>query len=49
MKIPEIINVLIITLSDRAYSGEYSDLSGPRINERLSRLLLGRGLAGDCT
>ncbi len=43
MKIPEIINVLIITLSDRAYSGEYSDLSGPRINERLSAFFLAVG------
>jgi molybdenum cofactor synthesis domain-containing protein len=36
MNIPDIFEALIITLSDRACSGEYSDLSGPRITERLS-------------
>jgi molybdenum cofactor synthesis domain-containing protein len=36
MKFPERFEVLIITLSDRAYKGEYQDLSGPRIKERLS-------------
>jgi molybdenum cofactor synthesis domain-containing protein len=35
MKLPEVFEVLVITLSDRAASGEYSDLSGPRIRERL--------------
>jgi molybdopterin adenylyltransferase len=33
MNIPETLEVLIITLSDRAYRGEYEDLSGPRISE----------------
>jgi molybdenum cofactor synthesis domain-containing protein len=33
---PEKLDVLIITLSDRAHRGEYKDLSGPRIKERLS-------------
>jgi molybdopterin adenylyltransferase len=33
MKLPEEFNVLIITLSDRAFRGEYEDLSGPRIKE----------------
>ncbi|MCU0456276.1 MAG: MogA/MoaB family molybdenum cofactor biosynthesis protein [Bacteroidales bacterium] len=28
-------SALIVTLSDRAFSGEYEDLSGPRIKERL--------------
>jgi molybdopterin adenylyltransferase len=31
MKLPEKFEVLIITLSDRAFRGEYEDLSGPRI------------------
>jgi molybdopterin adenylyltransferase len=33
MNLPEEIEVLIITLSDRASRGEYEDLSGPRISE----------------
>ena len=33
MNLPENLEVLIITLSDRAYRGEYEDLSGPRISE----------------
>ncbi|HEY5471415.1 MAG TPA: MogA/MoaB family molybdenum cofactor biosynthesis protein [Bacteroidales bacterium] len=33
MNVPENIEILIITLSDRAYRGEYEDLSGPRISE----------------
>jgi molybdopterin adenylyltransferase len=33
MKLPVKFNVLIITLSDRAFRGEYEDLSGPRIKE----------------
>ena len=36
MDLPEKLNILIITLSDRAHSGEYQDLSGPRIKNRLS-------------
>jgi molybdopterin adenylyltransferase len=36
MDLPEKINVLIITLSDRAHRGEYQNLSGPRIKEILS-------------
>ncbi|OFY64867.1 MAG: hypothetical protein A2V64_04105 [Bacteroidetes bacterium RBG_13_43_22] len=36
MEFPEKFDVLIITLSDRAHKGEYQDLSGPRIKERLS-------------
>ena len=36
MNIPEKIEILIITLSDRAYRGEYEDLSGPIIREKLS-------------
>jgi molybdopterin adenylyltransferase len=36
MNLPLRYQVLIITLSDRAYTGEYKDLSGPRIGERIS-------------
>jgi molybdopterin adenylyltransferase len=36
MNLPGTYKVLIITLSDRAYRGEYADLSGPRIRERLN-------------
>lgn len=31
--LPELYRILIITLSDRAYSGEYDDRSGPKIEE----------------
>jgi molybdopterin adenylyltransferase len=33
MNLPEEIEVLIITLSDRASKGEYENLSGPRISQ----------------
>lgn len=36
MNLPDRFEVLIITLSDRAFKGEYQDLSGPRIREKLS-------------
>jgi molybdenum cofactor synthesis domain-containing protein len=45
MNLPQKFEVLIITLSDRAYSGEYSDLSGPRIGERISDFLISEGWA----
>jgi len=32
MNLPEKIEILIVTLSDRASRGEYEDLSGPQIN-----------------
>jgi molybdenum cofactor synthesis domain-containing protein len=35
MNLPGSFKVLIITLSDRAHKGEYKDLSGPGIKERL--------------
>jgi molybdopterin adenylyltransferase len=35
MNLPDRFVILIITLSDRAYRGEYQDLSGPRIKEKL--------------
>jgi len=36
MNLPEKYEVLIITLSDRAHRGEYNDLSGPKIREKIS-------------
>ena len=33
--IPKVYSALVITLSDRAYEGEYADLSGPRLSEIL--------------
>src|ERR1035437_10015168 len=39
MNFPEKLEVLIITLSDRASKGEYKDFSGPRIKEILSEYL----------
>jgi molybdenum cofactor synthesis domain-containing protein len=35
MNLPERFRVLVVTLSDRAYRGEYADLSGPAIIKRL--------------
>jgi molybdenum cofactor synthesis domain-containing protein len=39
MTLPERLEVLIITLSDRAFKGEYSDLSGPAIRQMLDNYL----------
>jgi molybdopterin adenylyltransferase len=36
MNFPERFEILIITLSDRAYKGEYEDLSGPKIREMIT-------------
>ena len=36
MDLPSKLNILIITLSDRACRGEYEDMSGPRIKEILT-------------
>lgn len=36
MNIPEIFEILIITLSDRAFKGEYEDLSGPKVREMIT-------------
>jgi molybdenum cofactor synthesis domain-containing protein len=44
MNLPGRFEVLIITLSDRAFKGEYSDLSGPRIKERLSEFFTSQKL-----
>lgn len=36
MKLPSSFRVLVITLSDRAYRGDYEDISGSRIKEMIS-------------
>lgn len=36
MNLPESFDILVITLSDRAYNGEYEDLSGPLVKKRVS-------------
>jgi molybdopterin adenylyltransferase len=43
MNLPEKFEILIITLSDRAYRGEYEDKSGPRIKELLVEFFSGTG------
>jgi molybdopterin adenylyltransferase len=45
MKLPEKYNLLIITLSDRASKGEYEDLSGPAIEELISKFFTSIGSA----
>jgi molybdopterin adenylyltransferase len=47
MNLPERFNVLIITLSDRAYRGEYQDLSGPLIKEKLTSFFESSGWLTD--
>ena len=39
MNLPGKLEILIITLSDRAHRGEYEDISGPRIREIISGYL----------
>jgi len=36
MNLPEKYRIIVITLSDRAFRGEYADLSGPRVKELAS-------------
>jgi len=43
MNLPLKYDVLIITLSDRAYGGEYEDLSGPRIRQRMEEFMRSEG------
>ena len=47
MKLPDRFEVLIITLSDRAFKGEYQDLSGPRISEKLSEFFTAQNWMSD--
>jgi molybdenum cofactor synthesis domain-containing protein len=39
MNLPEKFEILIITLSDRASRGEYEDLSGPKVREKITEFL----------
>ena len=34
--VPKVFKIAVITLSDRAYRGEYSDLSGPAVKEHIT-------------
>ncbi len=43
MNLPDKFEVLVITLSDRAYRGEYNDLSGPVVRERLKEFFRTEG------
>jgi len=47
MNLPERFNVLIITLSDRAFRGEYQDLSGPLIKKLLTDFFESSGWQAD--
>lgn len=44
MSLPRKIEVLVITLSDRAYRGEYEDLSGPALGRRIAEYLKTEGM-----
>ena len=43
MNLPEKFEVLIITLSDRAFRGEYEDLSGPKVKEMITEFFASSG------
>lgn len=43
MELPGKFKILIVTLSDRAFRGEYDDLSGPRIKEKISAFIESSG------
>jgi molybdenum cofactor synthesis domain-containing protein len=43
MNLPEKFEILIITLSDRAFRGEYKDLSGPKVKERITEFFTSSG------
>ena len=36
MNLPDRLEILVVTLSDRAFKGEYEDLSGPRITHMVT-------------
>lgn len=44
MNLPQKYEILVITLSDRAYKGEYEDLSGPEIGRRIAEYFSNEGL-----
>ena len=43
MNLPQKLEILVITLSDRAYKGEYQDLSGPKVGEMITDLFISAG------
>ena len=43
MNFPEKFEILIITLSDRAFRGEYEDLSGPKVKEMITEFFASSG------
>lgn len=43
MNFPQKFRVIVVTLSDRAYNGEYADLSGPRLSEMLTNFFKSEG------
>jgi len=43
MNLPERFEILVITLSDRAYKGEYEDLSGPKVREMITAFFASEG------
>ena len=43
MNLPSTYEVLIITLSDRAYRGEYEDLSGPKVRQMMEEFMRSEG------
>jgi molybdenum cofactor synthesis domain-containing protein len=43
MNFPEKFEILIITLSDRAHRGEYEDLSGPKVREKVEEFFHSAG------
>lgn len=43
MNLPDKLRALVVTLSDRAYKGEYDDLSGPLVKDRLSGFFKDQG------
>jgi len=49
MNLPDKYNILVVTLSDRAFNGEYTDLSGPVICERISWFMNEAGWSYDIT
>jgi molybdenum cofactor synthesis domain-containing protein len=44
MNLPEKIEVLVVTLSDRAFKGEYDDLSGPKVRDIISDYFKSAGM-----
>jgi molybdopterin adenylyltransferase len=47
MSIPEVFRTLVITLSDRASRGEYSDRSGPQVADRVAAEMKAIGWASE--